>query len=61
MLKNISKIEGIKELNKTDQKQILGGFPGYMGICSSQKPDSSCFAGEGTCWNGQTLWWCELA
>ncbi len=50
MLKNILKIEGVQEMNKTEQKSLQGG--GGSGPCSGgcyQKQGMCCIASTNFC------------
>lgn len=50
MMNNILKIQGIKELNKIDQKNVLGGFLiEYAASCSSSNNGADCFTGFAHC------------
>lgn len=49
-MKNILKIEGIKELNKSDQKNVLGGFlTEYVANCGPTTNGYDCFTGFAHC------------
>lgn len=54
MLNNISKIAGVKALDKSAQKQIVGGFgPGeYLESCGPGSDGYACLTGTPHCPTG---------
>lgn len=48
MLENILNVKGAKMLTKSDQKQILGGFPGLIPCCNPEL--QCCTIDSGSIW-----------